>query len=103
MLAIVAEGGGMPPRPGLPRPLAPPRPRPTGAPGNAKSGFAALASRMTSSCLAGLRGPYGPYGPAGIGGPGGGRQFGLTPRCETDVKWETSDAAGDLEPSGISS
>lgn len=98
MLAMVAAGGGMPPRPPpLPRPR--PRPRLKSAPGIAKSGFAALASRITSSCL-GRRGP--PYGP-GIGLPGGGLQLGLIPRCETEVKWDASDAAGDREPSGNSS
>jgi hypothetical protein len=50
-----------PPRPPLPRP----RPLPGMAPGMAKSGLAALASRMASSCLMGRRGggpPALPYG-----------------------------------------
>jgi hypothetical protein len=59
---IVAGGGGPmgPPRPPRPRPR--PRPRPGMPPGMAKSGFAALASRMASSCLMGRRG-MGPPGP----------------------------------------
>jgi hypothetical protein len=90
------------PPPLPPRPL--PLPRPKSAPGTAKSGFAALASRMTSSCLIGRR-PWGGKFP-GIGGPvpgGGGLQAGLTPRWETEVKCDASDAAGEREPSGISS
>jgi hypothetical protein len=100
MFAIVADGcGGAPPRP---PPLPLPRPRPKPAPGIAKSGFTALASSITSSCLGGWRGPYPAYGP-GMGGPGGGLQLGLMPRCDTEVKCDASDAAGDLAPSGISS
>lgn len=61
--SILAACGGDPPPPGapLPRPFMPgpprplPRPRPGILPGIAKSGFAALASRMTSSCLIGRR------------------------------------------------
>ena len=94
--------GALPPPLPLPPGLAP---LPTPIPGTAKSGFAALASSITSSCLIGLR-PYGPYCP-GNGGPpapgGGGLQFGLTPRWETEVKCETSDAAGERDPSFRSS
>jgi hypothetical protein len=48
----ITPGCCIPPRPG-----PPPLPRPRVAPGIAKSGFCALASRITSSCLGGLRGP----------------------------------------------
>ena len=100
------EGGGgpmPPPRPPRPRP----RPRPGMAPGIAKSGFAAFASSITSSCLMGRRGigppgpGYGPNWPAGA--PISGLQLGLTGRCETEVKWDASDAAGERDPSGRSS
>jgi hypothetical protein len=42
----------------------------------------------------------------GIGGPvpgGGGLHAGFTPRCETEVKCDASDTAGEREPSCISS
>ena len=48
----ITPGCCIPPRPG-----PPPLPRPRVALGIAKSGFCALASRITSSCLGGLRGP----------------------------------------------
>ena len=48
----IIPGCCIPPRPG-----PPPLPRPRVALGIAKSGFCALASRITSSCLGGLRGP----------------------------------------------
>jgi hypothetical protein len=95
-------------RPPLPLPPRPcPRPRPGRPPGIAKSGFAALASRIASSCLIGRRGigppgpPYGWNWPAGA--PISGLQLGLTGRCETDVKCDASEAAGDRDPSGRSS
>ena len=102
---IIVAGGCMPPLP-LP-PLGPPlpRPRPMPTPGMAKSGFAALASRITSSGLIGLPPPrpllYGPKLPAAA--PISGRHAGLTGRCDTDVKCEASLAAGLREPSGRSS
>lgn len=101
---IIVAGGLMP----LPLPRAPypplPRPLPMPTPGIAKSGLAALASRITSSGLIGLAPPrplYGPKLPAGA--PISGRQFGFTGRCDTDVKCDASDAAGLLLPSGRSS
>lgn len=102
---MVALGGAIaPPRPPRPRPRPRPRPLPMPPmPGIAKSGFAMLASRITSSGLMGGRSrpPYGANWPAGA--PISGCQAGLMGRCEMLVKCDTSEAAGLREPSGRSS
>lgn len=101
---IIVAGGPI----GPPRPRALPLPLPGVVPGMAKSGFATLACRITSSGLIGRRPPpppppppYGPNCPAAA--PISGLQLGFTGRCETDVKCDVSDAAGEREPSGRSS
>jgi hypothetical protein len=102
---IIAGGGAPLPLP-LKAPLPLPLPPPMPTPGIAKSGFAALASRITSSGLMGRPRPgpgplYGPKLPAGA--PISGRHAGFTGRWDTDVKCEASLAAGEREPSGRSS